>query len=470
MSEVIKEKTVFTLLEVTESIRHTLNERYQSSFWVKAEMNKLNYYVHSGHCYPDLLEKREGKMVAQIRATLWKDDYIRINDHFLKVLKEPLRNGINILFNARISFDPVHGLSLRILDIDPSWSLGELEREKQASVERLRKEGLFSRNKSLLLPLLPQRIAVISVESSKGYADFLQLTGQNPWGYCFFHMLFPSFLQGEKVAPSIIQQLERIEKVKDHFDVVAIIRGGGGDVGLSGYNQYELARAIACFSLPVITGIGHATNETVTEMVAFMNCITPTELGNFLIQRFHDFLLPVREGQRRIKESAIQQLGSIKKEMDQTASGFMAYARELMSITKHELFSQAGSMKSHTGFYLRGARENLFYFSGLLKKRSKVRLDRSGLGITDLLSGLKHHLARLLTSRQKDIEMNDRHVSMLDPKNILARGFSITLHQGKAVRSMADIQPEDLLTTVLFDGTVKSVVTGVNAEGSSDPV
>ncbi|MBA4057860.1 MAG: exodeoxyribonuclease VII large subunit, partial [Marivirga sp.] len=179
MPEILKDKKIFSLLEVTLSVKKTISDRYQSSFWVKAEMNKLNHYSYSGHCYPELLEKINGKIVAQVRANLWKDDFQRINNNFLSALKEPLKDGINILFNTTVSFDPVHGFSLRIIDIDPVFSLGELEREKLETITRLKDEGIFLQNKTLQIPILPQRIAVISVETSKGLADFLKVIDHN---------------------------------------------------------------------------------------------------------------------------------------------------------------------------------------------------------------------------------------------------------------------------------------------------
>src|SRR5688572_316910 len=182
MPEQLGERKVFSLMEVTQSIQRTIVERYQSAFWVKAEMNKLNHYTHSGHCYPELLEKSEGKTVAQLKATLWKSDYIRINDNFLQVLKEPVKDGIKILMYASIGFDPMHGLSLRIHDIDPVFSLGELEREKLETLDKLRREGIYSLNKQKQLPLLPQRLAIISVETSKGLSDYLKILDHNPWG------------------------------------------------------------------------------------------------------------------------------------------------------------------------------------------------------------------------------------------------------------------------------------------------
>ncbi len=464
MSETIHDKTVFTLLEVAHSIQRTLNERYHTSFWVKAEMNKLNHYSHSGHCYPELLEKKEEKIVAQIRATLWKDDYLRINENFLKTLKEPLKNGINILFHARIFFDPVYGLSLRILDIDPSWSLGELEREKQASLKKLREEEIFFQNKSLKLPLLPQRIAVISVETSKGYADFQKVIDQNPWKYKFFYLLFPSLLQGDKVAEAIIHQLHRIDKVKHHFDVVAIIRGGGGDIGLSGYNRYELAKSIACFPLPVITGIGHVTNETVSEMVAFKNCITPTELADFLIQQFHNFSIPVNESRKTLIHSVNQQISDTKKETAHTISLFLKHTKNLVSTTRRELLSHAKRVKTHSGFYIRNARGEVIRVSDSLKKNSTLWLATSSAATSNQKLKLKKETTVFFQQLGHEIDTREKQVSMLDPKNVLARGFSITLFQDKAIRSHKFVQPGDQIKTITFDGSLESTVTTIQPE------
>ncbi|GAI86298.1 unnamed protein product, partial [marine sediment metagenome] len=163
MPEKVNDKTVFSLLEVTRSIQKTLSERYKSSFWVKAEMNKLNHYPQSGHCYPNLVEKKGGKEIAKIMANIWKDDFVRINRNFQKVLKEPLKDGIKILFSAKITFHPEYGLKLRIIDIDPSYTLGDLEIEKQETIERLKKEGIFDKNKTLKLPL---RVLLILFENS----------------------------------------------------------------------------------------------------------------------------------------------------------------------------------------------------------------------------------------------------------------------------------------------------------------
>lgn len=289
MSSEENERKSFTLFEVMQSIQRTIISRYGSTFWVKADMIKLNHYIHSGHCYPDLVEKKNDRTIAQARAIIWKSDYEKINKKFIEITKEPLKDGISIFFLARIGFDPVYNLSITILDIDPVVTLGQLEKERLETINKLKTEKLFNKNKGLTLPLLPQRLAIISVETSKGYSDFMNIINQESDKYKIFTYLFPSLLQGDNAIESLIQALETVERLKHHFDCVLIIRGGGGDIGLSCYNDYELSKTIANFPIPVLTGIGHSTNETVSEMVSCKNTITPTELADFILNHFREF-------------------------------------------------------------------------------------------------------------------------------------------------------------------------------------
>lgn len=289
MSSEENERKSFTLFEVMQSIQRTIISRYGSTFWVKADMIKLNHYIHSGHCYPDLVEKKNDRTIAQAKAIIWKSDYEKINKKFIEITKEPLKDGISIFFLARIGFDPVYNLSITILDIDPVVTLGQLEKERLETINKLKTEKLFNKNKGLTLPLLPQRLAIISVETSKGYSDFMNIINQESDKYKIFTYLFPSLLQGDNAIESLIQALETVERLKHHFDCVLIIRGGGGDIGLSCYNDYELSKTIANFPIPVLTGIGHSTNETVSEMVSCKNTITPTELADFILNHFREF-------------------------------------------------------------------------------------------------------------------------------------------------------------------------------------
>lgn len=442
MPEEVNRKTIFSLLEVSKSIQKTLSERYQQIYWVKAEMNRLNLYPHSGHCYPELVQKAAGKIIAEMKGIIWREDYLRISSMFLRVLREPLKDGVTILFAARITYDPVYGLSLRILDIDPSYSLGELEREKYETIQRLQEEKIYDLNRSLEPAMLPRRIAIISVQTSKGYADFINILEKNPYGYRFFHMLFPAVLQGDKAVDSILYQMERIRKVVNHFDALAIIRGGGGDVGLNCYNSYLLASEVARFPLPVLTGIGHSTNETVTELVAHKNAITPSELADFLIQSFHNFAVPLQRATEKIAEKSVRMIENEK-------SGLLHNVRLLKSITSGKisnnrtiLQNSRASVIADTKTFLRGRHEK----------------------ITEMTQEINKKVSLIFQHHHRQVEHLGQKTALLDPVNVLKRGYSITFSNGKSVRSVDEIDEGDPVTTRLADGVITSTVTGKEHE------
>lgn len=415
MPEVVESKTVFSLLEVTKSIQKTIADRYKSLYWIKAEMNKLNHYKHSGHCYPELVEKKDGKIVAEIRSILWKTDFDRINNQFIQLLNEPLRDGITILFQAGVSYDPLYGLSLRIVDIDPTFVLGELEKEKKESIARLQKEGLFDANKRLPFPLVPKRLAIISVETSKGLSDFFKIISHNPWGYKIETTLYPALLQGDKSIPSIIRQLAVIAEQLAKYDAVAIIRGGGGEVGLSSYNNYALSKAIAIFPIPVLTGIGHSTNETVSEMVAFKNAITPSELADFLIQKFHNFAIPTDQAIDKIIHASQGLFTAQHYTLNQFAQALSWNGRQKIVSEQHELAIISQHLKLYTG--------------QLIKENATV-LD---------------HFQRLLR--------------LADPSLLLKRGFSITKINGHAITDSEELQEGDEIETTYANGKTISRIT-----------
>ncbi len=464
MPEKTNDKTIYSLLEVTKSIQKTLSERYASAFWVKAEMNKLNHYPLSGHCYPDLIEKKNGKIIAEIRSTLWKDDYVRINNLFLKVLKEPLKNGISILLSAKIMYDPVYGISLRILEIDPSFTMGELEREKQATIEMLKQEGIYHSNRSLKISLLPKKIAIISVGTSKGYLDFMKIIEGNEFGYKFFHMLFPALLQGEKAVESITAQLQRINQVKEHFDVVAIVRGGGGETGLTCYNHYRLAREIALFSIPVITGIGHSTNETVAEMIAFKNAITPTDLADFLIQKFNQFSLPVLKCQNLVADKARQVLKEEKLKLYNNVRYFRSVTGSILIKNNAEIKGRQNSLLQSSAFLIRKERE--IQKSFLTRLTKTVSLFFCDIKATIKLSKTKLSDRTINFIHIENVKVNhlEKNVRMMNPENVLKRGYSINIANGKAVKSILQIKDGELLTIITADGKVVSKINIINQE------
>jgi exodeoxyribonuclease VII large subunit len=464
MPEEVDKKTVFSLFEVTRSIQRTLSERYTSAFWVKAEMSKLNYYSHSGHCYPELVEKHDGKIIAQVKSNLWKDDYQAVNDKFLNVLHEPLKDGIKILFLARISFDPVYGLALRIIDIDPAFTLGDLEKEKQETIKKLKEKGVFSKNKALKVPLLLQRIAIISVETSKGYADFLNVLDTNPWSYKFFHFLFPSLLQGEKAVESITRQLERIKKVIGHFDAVAIIRGGGGDIGLSCFNNFDLATVVALFPIPVITGIGHTTNETVVEMISYSNAITPTKLAEYLLQIFHNFSVPVHKAEEKISEKSKRTIKDEKEKLQSEVKLFRSVTENILIEHRNQIKRQVQRIQQYSIFLVKMQKE---YIDNLINNTKR--------GVSALYVTMNSEIRHLSANLKKDsiVQLSrikmlltgvENNVANMSPRNVLKRGYSITLANGISVKNIKQVKENDLIETIVFDGKINSVVKSIKKQ------
>lgn len=417
MPELIENKTIFSLLEVTRSIQKTIADRYKSLYWIKAEMNKLNHYSHSGHCYPELVEKKEGKILAEIRSILWKTDYQRINNQFLKIAQEPLREGITMLFQASISYDPMYGLSLRIVDIDPTFTLGELEKEKIASINKLKDEGIYDLNRNLPFPTIPKRLAIISVETSKGLSDFYKIINNNPWGYKIEHTLYPALLQGDKSVPSILKQLAVIAERSESYDAVAIIRGGGGEVGLSSYNNYLLAKAIAIFPLPVLTGIGHSTNLTVSEMVAYKNAITPSELADFLIQKFHNFAIP----------------------LDNLTAAIVQQSQSLFKIEQDKILSIATNIN-------------------WLTQRS---INQQKNHLTNFEKEMKLSTTHLFREKFTAIDHIEKIIKLSDPFNLLKKGYSITKVNGQLLTSIEQLKENDEITTQLWNGEFISITKDI---------
>lgn len=458
MSEIHQQHKIFSLLEITLSIQRAFKQWYSGSYWIKAEMNKLNHYKYSGHCYPDLLERQDGKVVAQIRATLWEDDYRRINSTFLKVLNEPLKDGINILFLAKVTFSPVHGLSLAIIDIDPAYTLGDLEREKLETINRLKTANLLNQNKLLPVSPLLQRIAIISVETSKGLADFVKVINGNRWGYKFFTLLFPALLQGDKAPESIMGQLRRIRRVAHHFDAVAIVRGGGGDVGLASYNHYELSHAVASFPLPVLTGIGHSTNETVVEMVAYINAITPTELADFLIQRYRNFDIPLENFAVKIRDHARQTILSERQQLMDEMRFFKSVTGRAMLLQNEILNNKIQQIRQNTRSELRTQFTRIEGLKMTIAKYAPIAINNRFNQVAQSNQLLAKISRSFLKNSHTELLAAENQLRALHPDNVLKRGYSITLHKGKSISNADAAGVGDEIETILYNGKIKSKI------------
>ncbi|MGB7843056.1 MAG: exodeoxyribonuclease VII large subunit [Salinimicrobium sp.] len=413
-------KRIFPLSKVTAAIENVINAHCSKLLWIKAEIVKLNYYPQTGHCYPDMVEKKNGRIVAEIRGNIWSSHFESINAKFKEVLQEEIRDDMTVVIQAAVTYHPVYGLALNIVDIDPEYTLGELARQRAETIRKLQQGGLFEANKQLSLPELPKTIAVISVESSKGYQDFVNVIENNPWGYKYQQRLFPAVLQGENAVRTITTQLQKIQKYAKYFDAVAIIRGGGGEIGLSCYDDYRLAKAIAGFPLPVLTGIGHSTNETVCELVSYKSFITPTKIAEFFLQEFNNFALPLKENSEKIKTLV------------------------------NRIFERQENL------LLQASRSFRFYSERTLQKNLN-RLEHFEKAIISSSKGQ-------LRDEKGELRNIANAVELLSPQNILKRGYSITRSNGKIIKDSAGLQEEDMVEIEFYSGKASAKIQTTRAK------
>ena len=276
-----------TLLELQEKIKRGIEGAVPGAVWVTAEIGELNNH-YSGHCYLDLIDYKEGNrgVAAKARGVIWSNVYRMLKPYFETTAGVRLEKGLNVLLKAQVSFSPIYGLSLNILDIDPAFTVGELELRRQKTIEKLKADGCMEMNPSLQLPALPRRIAVVSAETAAGYRDFMKQLHNNENGFKFHTELFAAQMQGDDAPSSIISALERVAERADEFDAAIIIRGGGAAMDLVCFDDYNLALNIAQFPLPVITGIGHDHDFHIADMVAHTWLKTPTAVADFFVGIF----------------------------------------------------------------------------------------------------------------------------------------------------------------------------------------
>ena len=275
------------LLDLQEMIKRGIEGAVPGTVWVAAEIGELNEH-YSGHCYLDLIDYKEGGrgVAAKARGVIWSNVFRMLKPYFETTAGVRLAKGLNVLMKVQVSFSPVYGLSLNILDIDPSYTVGELELKRQKTIEKLKADGCMEMNPSLQLCALPRRIAVVSAETAAGYRDFMKQLHQNENGFRFHTELFAAQMQGDDAPASIVAALERVAERIDEFDAVVIIRGGGAAMDLVCFDDYNLALNIAQFPLPVVTGIGHDHDYHIADMVAHTWLKTPTAVADFFVGIF----------------------------------------------------------------------------------------------------------------------------------------------------------------------------------------
>jgi exodeoxyribonuclease VII large subunit len=290
-----------------QRIQQTLKETFTESYWITAEINELKLSA-AGHCYLELVEKDADTLQAKAGATIWANSYRLLKPFFETAAGRPLSPGMRVLVKAAVQYHPVFGLNLSITDLDPAYTVGELEMQRRKTVALLQADGVFDMNRELPFPLLPQRLAVISSEHAAGYQDFMKHLHRNENGYAFHTQLFPSLMQGAGAAQSMIEALALVNEQYEAFDAVVIIRGGGSAADLSCFDDYELALHVAQFPLPVLTGVGHDKDTSIVDLVAHQPLKTPTAVAGFLIECFAGQDAQLQQWEQTLKHTVQQKI------------------------------------------------------------------------------------------------------------------------------------------------------------------
>jgi exodeoxyribonuclease VII large subunit len=404
-----------SLTELQGLIRDKIYEALPGSFWVVAEIAEMKVQS-AGHCYLELTgsDTPGGRVTAKARATIWASKYRSLSTFFNASTGIPLRAGITILFRATVEYHELYGLSLNISEIDPAYTAGDMALRREAIIRRLTAEGVLTMNRGVPMTPYPRNIAVVSSSKAAGYQDFINQLINNPYGYVFRPVLFEAVMQGETTAASVTEALDRIAEEPGRFDVVAIIRGGGSTTDLSWFDSYEIAYHVTQFPLPVLTGIGHEKDQSVTDMVAWRALKTPTAVAGFITERTLDC-------ENRIIGMA-ETLATL-------VTGALDAAGEHLSSLQNRTAATARLI-------VRVKQEKLAYH--------RENLRRAALGVI--------RKAKESTDRVED---SLRH---LDPAGVLKRGYTLTSRNSIIIQSAADLEPGDIIKTHFADGTASSKV------------
>lgn len=450
-----------TLSQLAEDVRDVLDDAFAASFWVVGEISSLS--TSRGHTYLTLVEQQNHVIVAEIRANLWATK-AKILDDFAKVTGEKMRAGMEVLICARLRYHIRYGLSLDILSINPLFTLGALARKRRETIERLKTEGLLKRNRAVQMPLVPARIAVISSPTAAGYQDFIHQLAGNSGGFVFKPTLFPAHMQGDKACQSILEALDCI-RLQDHrFDVAVLIRGGGSSLDLSCFDEYDLARAIAQFTLPVLTGIGHDKDESVCDMTAHTALKTPTAVAQHLISLIEEFDSQLLDMEiRALRNSGLQ----LKLESDNLYRIVLQLKTSVSrQVSRRELVLQRASAGLPAG--IRGMLQRLdarldTLYSTLKRDPARLLIDRNR-DLKSVIQKLHEDPLKRISLQRVEVEALARTTRAMDPKNVLKRGYSITRYGGKAVHNVLEIKHGSELQTEVYNGLITSQVISVNIQ------
>ena len=404
---------VYSLTDLNQHIRETIADSYPDNLWVRAEIVSMNVNGYSGHCYLELTDSKEGAS-SKIKAMIWKGSLKQIDLKFITETGRNLEAGMMVQVLVKVEFHVQFGLSLIIWDIDPAFTVGDLAVKRAKTINKLKQDGHFDANKTRAFPFPADRIALISSPTAAGYEDFCKHLIENPFGFTYGLTLFPALVQGQEAIVSLQEAFRKVETLKENFDLVILIRGGGSRHDLQIFDEYEVASAVAKCSLPVLTGIGHERDESVCDLVAARNFKTPTATADFLLE------------QSMNAESA---------------------AMELLSGISNRL---VWSMKSRE--------QDLDRIISRIGNLTNQRLRNIETNFRDCLNKVVQRCQFTTHAIEKDLIKLESEVAAASPKRILDMGYARILQEGKRKKSKAEISVSSPLKIQMKDGEIKASI------------
>ena len=469
------------LSELNGRVKKAIGETFTAPVWVVAEISELKLN-RNGHCYLVLIEKEENgdAIVAQAKATIWSYTFRMLRPYFESTTGQPLTEGLKVLVSVSVEFHELYGYSLNIRDIDPTYTLGDMARRRREIISRLQNEGVADMNKELTLPLVPQKIAIISSFTAAGYQDFIDQLTNNPSKYRFHTRLFPAIMQGNQAETSIIGALEQIYLYENFFDVVVIIRGGGSQVDLSCFDNYNLAYFITQFPLPVITGIGHEKDDSIVDLVAHTRLKTPTAVAEFLISGLTRFDNYLDDQKNRFVASIDDILLAAKSDVEHYSRSIIPLVREKISKGTSQLNQTIWKFDNHVKIFIQNQtyqltrteeslRHEFKNFSQIqlryLEKTTRalsaslqaIRLNNNEL-LQLKIQRTEKSVKKIVSERLHYLELTSQKAMLTDPARILARGYSITTYNGRALKDTDRISSKAHIETRLYKGNIISEV------------
>lgn len=425
-----------SLYELNTLVSSVLSLDLPDDYWVEAELSEAREV--RGHCYMELVQKDEASNtpIAKASAKCWASRWSILRPMFERVTGQRLHAGMKVMLRVKAQFHAAYGFSWIVSDINPEYTMGDLMRRRQEIIKQLKAEGVFDLQRELTIPAFAQHIAVVSSDGAAGYGDFCRQLADNAQGYRFTVRLFSATMQGEAVEQSVIAALNRIYEEQDIFDAVVIIRGGGATSDLSGFDTLALAENVANFPLPIITGIGHERDESVLDMISFRKVKTPTAAAAFLVQHLTDVYVRVMEAQETIVQNVKHRLQVEKMRLDRLNKSIPV---------------QFSLVKTRQGAYIDRLMNRLSQ-----QVLSKVADAQRKLEI--LSQNVQPVLERKMMSESHRLQMLEQRIRSQDPELLLKRGYSITLKNGKSIRSASLLTSGDVIITRFAEGTVKSKV------------